>query len=176
MLLHIYLEDPLLALKQIRIISVTYPLPRPHPNIYNMYIKKKKKINGLEKNNSLKGSPNSVSSACGPGEVLTYTGKRPGGHPRGDWSTSGTAVGLASLLVSVVRGALPRGCLLHELWSNDLPICFYETDLGTVWSWDMSQNHTSGQRRQQKVSCSQKVSGGSSALSKSLSLGPRSPS
>ena len=49
------------------------------------------------------------------------------------------------------------GALAH--WPNNI---LYSSDLGTFWSCNISQNHTSGQRRQQKVVCFLEVSGGSS--------------
>lgn len=49
------------------------------------------------------------------------------------------------------------GALAH--WPTNL---LYSSELGTFWSWNMSQNHTSGQRRQPKVVYFLEVSGGSS--------------
>lgn len=78
------------------------------------------------------------------GEVLVYgrglDGPQAGACPEHQWGWQPAA-----------------GALAH--WPTNL---LYSFELGTFWSWNMSQNHTSGQRRQPKVVCFLEVSGGSS--------------
>ena len=141
--------------------------------IYFLYVcvYLKKKIKGLEKNQQPEDPQTLITSTRMLGWVWAdLTGKRPEVTWRSDVRSvqSGRRVG-GPVSISTEEGLTSSG----PQWPPNRLLWIWLAD---ILSWGMSQNHTSGQRRQQKVSCFPKGLEAAAALNKSLSLEPRLPS